>query len=181
MNTLALQGDINNVDARTDSLTSLANRLEFDEKLTSLVDQNVPFGLLMFDIDDFKKINDTYGHHAGDVVLVEIALTLSGRVRQSNQDGNDIVARFGGEELAILLPNIPNPEKIKEIGESIVSLVRERVGVSDANGHNQPITLSAGGGMYQPNEGQKNFFNRVDGALYDAKKSGKNRMVLSSS
>ncbi len=176
MSSLALQRDIANEEAkgaRKDPLTQLNNRGVFDEELGLLSRQNEPFSLFMLDLNDFKGLNDKYGHKAGDIVLAEISLTLSGKVRQT-----DVVCRWGGDEFGILLPGLSDTERMRTIGQSIVEAVASRGVLIDEQ--NIPVTISAGGGIYKPDEGQIPFFKRIDKALYSAKEAGKNRLVLSS-
>ena len=131
------------------------------------------FSLIVFDIDHFKLVNDTYGHLAGDIVLIEAAEILKNSFR-----GIDMVARYGGEEFVVLCAETP-PEKI--------SLVAERARESIAksffkleNGVNIQITISAGVSSY-PGDGSTttDLFEAADKCLYEAKKQGRNRVVLS--
>jgi len=155
-----------------DQLTSLYNHNFFysrlDEEFERAVRYETTLSLIMMDIDNFKNINDTYGHRVGDMVLKEIAAMIKRGVRKT-----DVVARYGGEEFAVILPHtklqgaLDEAERIREMVEShaYAGLTADR------------ITLSFGVAVY-PN-GSKlinsgDFVNMADDALYEAKKSGKN-------
>jgi diguanylate cyclase (GGDEF)-like protein len=107
--------------ARTDALTGLANRRHFDEQLRRVVAETDRFGgtssLVLVDIDEFKKVNDTYGHEAGDELLKHVAGVLVGRVRQT-----DTVARLGGDEFVVLLRGV-DPAQARELAREIPELV----------------------------------------------------------
>lgn len=126
--------------------------------------------LIMLDIDDFKSVNDNYGHQEGDRVLVEFAGAIKGQVRDS-----DICCRFGGEEFVAILPFTDNPETATEIAERI----REKAQAIKCG--DRGITISAGvvvcdSEVYTPRQ----LIEEADRALYKAKKDGKNRVVVAS-
>jgi len=157
--------------ARTDALTGLANRRAFDERLEQLVLHADRFGhslsLILADVDHFKNVNDTFGHEAGDVVLKSIAHTLQEGVRAV-----DVCARFGGEEIAILLPQTAMGGAFE-----LADRLRKAVGEQPihASGEEIPVTISCGVATYP--EGvltKEQLFAAADRALYDAKSAGRN-------
>lgn len=157
--------------ARTDALTGLANRRAFDEQLAQLVAHADRFGhsvsLILADVDHFKKVNDTWGHEAGDVVLKGIARTMQEAVRAV-----DVCARFGGEEIAILLPQTT-------LGGAVELADRLRKAVAAkpflALGEEVSVTVSCGVACYPEGVITKEaLFAAADRALYDAKNAGRN-------
>ena len=159
---------------RVDGLTQLANRVYFDEKLTELINlQNRyhdPFSLLMIDVDDFKMINDSLGHQAGDRILKGIALKLKASIRES-----DFIARFGGDEFALILSKTKNPPAI-EVGWKICRLMQESRFLLDKKEFS--LTLSIGVAEVTVGDTPDSLINRADGALYRAKQEGRNRAIL---
>jgi diguanylate cyclase (GGDEF)-like protein len=161
--------------ANTDGLTSLLNRHAFDERLarelyrakTDL--RSIP--LLLADIDFFKRVNDTLGHPAGDKVLRRVADALRRVLRPS-----DILARFGGEEFAIMLRE-PDLHQATEVAE------RLRVEVADLKRlpGDLRITISIGLALSAPGESHEQLINRCDQALYRAKSEGRNRVCIAPS
>jgi diguanylate cyclase (GGDEF)-like protein len=161
--------------ARTDALTGLSNRREFDEQLARVVAETDRFGgsssLIVADLDHFKKVNDTYGHDAGDAVLKHVAQILRDGVRTI-----DICARYGGEELAILLPQTPGKGAL-ELAERL----RQRIEGSPvtSNGTVIPVTASFGVATYpEPVPYGDWLFPAADKALYSAKEEGRNRVKV---
>jgi len=158
--------------ATTDALTGLPNRRYFDEYLGLLArrrraDDKV--GVLMIDIDRFKKLNDTYGHAVGDHVLREVAQAIAGAVREG-----DVPARFGGEEFVVLLRN-PGPRIAVEVGERVRRAVSEldlrRLGVPG-------VSVSVGVAVADgPEEELDEVIDDADRALYRAKRNGRDRVV----
>src|SRR4029079_10245425 len=132
--------------ARTDALTRVPNRREFSERLGVALAGEDALGVLMVDVDHFKRVNDEHAHQAGDDVLVQVAVRLRSAVR----DG-DCVARWGGEEFAVLMPGIAAPEVLREAAE------RVRLAVSAApmivGGSLGRITVSVGGALRSPGQG----------------------------
>ena len=143
--------------ATTDALTGLNNRRMFDHSLQlelAIVERReTPLSLLVLDVDHFKRINDTHGHEVGDTVLVAIAQVLSGCARVI-----DIVARVGGEEFAVILPNT-DTEGALEVAE------RMRTAVGQASWLAQPATISIGVATLQPAEDASSLYARADAAL----------------
>ena len=155
--------------ARIDGLTGVLNRTTFMELLHDEIRHSQllssPLTLLILDIDDFKKVNDTYGHLVGDGILKNIGATMTRTLRR-----NDIIARYGGEEFAVLIPFAPMSE-----GRQAAEKIRACLAAMVVPDHPR-ITVSIGCAEYQPGEPQEGFFKRTDDALYMAKKSGKNRV-----
>ncbi|MCA0992333.1 diguanylate cyclase [Pseudalkalibacillus hwajinpoensis] len=161
--------------ATIDPLTGLNNVRSFDEALNRAVqaaatDENKPLSLLVIDIDHFKKVNDTYGHAAGDIVLKQFGKTLRSAARL-----NDVVSRNGGEEFTILLGDCSNREAL-EIGERVRAIIEENsfMITKDISIH---ITASIGASTFPetvPTPSQ--LYREADEALYQAKRSGRNRI-----
>jgi len=156
--------------ADTDGLTGLYNRRYFNEKLEDLVyetmqDADSAMSLIMLDVDNFKKYNDTYGHPAGDRLLKKLARVISEVVREE-----DIVARYGGEEIAVILKKCHN-ELALEIAERIRSSVQQ---IRDLE---CPITVSVGVGTLPDHaKDSKTLLDFTDQSLYHAKHTGKNKV-----
>ena len=152
----------------TDKLTSIYNRNRFEIVLGAWIKnkRHDPFSLLLFDIDDFKKVNDCLGHTAGDQALVKIAEIISAHIRDE-----DIFARWGGEEFVILFDST-GIEKASELAERL-----RRVVEVNPWGEAGKITISIGVAEYRQNETIVEFVNRADEKMYEAKKSGKNQVV----
>ncbi|MBS4068663.1 MAG: diguanylate cyclase [Sulfurimonas sp.] len=155
----------------TDPLTKLYNRAHFDEVVNFIVKHqrkaDTDFVLVITDIDHFKSINDTYGHQVGDEALISVANTLKDSLRE-----DDLIARWGGEEFVIMLKNVTLDE-----AKIIIEKVRASV---EKNKINDTISVTASFGItkYILGEDIKKTFKRVDDALYEAKKSGRNRAIL---
>jgi diguanylate cyclase (GGDEF)-like protein len=157
--------------ASTDALTGLANRRAFDEQLEQLLAHADRFGhsvsLILADVDHFKRVNDSWGHEAGDVVLKSIAKTLSDGVRAV-----DVCARFGGEEIAILLPQTSLPGAA-ELADRLRKAVAAKLILTA--GEEIRITISCGVACYPEGVLTKEaLFAAADKALYDAKSAGRN-------
>jgi diguanylate cyclase len=162
--------------ATTDALTGLWNRRSFEDKLahhmTRCQQTDGGLSLVMLDIDDFKQVNDTYGHLTGDDLLRIIAKTLKDFVK-----GKDIVCRYGGEEFVILLPDTPLMGAVT-VAENIrkhfsqMSWKQKSTGASMGR-----VTLSAGVSAARSGETMETFVQRADVALYQSKKLGRNRVT----
>jgi two-component system, cell cycle response regulator len=158
----------------TDALTGVWNRRHFDLRLEEELERSSrflePFGLLLLDVDGFKPINDVFGHPAGDFVLVELSRRLQDVTRSV-----DVVARFGGEEFALILPRTET-EGARLVGEKIRTAVARQP--FDAVGQSIPVTVSVGVATY-PDGGvdARTLLAAADEALYEAKANGKNRVV----
>ena len=159
----------------TDGLTGLFNRRYFYKHLEIEIARakryRNTFSLMLFDIDNFKKINDTYGHQAGDEVLHEMS-----RILKSGSRETDIVARYGGEEFIIILPNTLEEEAVS-LANRIKSTVEHNI-FSINNSEGVSITLSGGISSYPRNASDaKSLLYAADSALYSAKAAGKNKII----
>jgi diguanylate cyclase (GGDEF)-like protein len=158
----------------TDQLTGLYNRRHFDQELLLLLSRadqrNQPLSLIVADVDHFKRVNDTYGHEAGDAVLQAIAGTVLRQVRNGAE--GDLCARYGGEEVAILLPGLPAVEAV-EVAERLRRTIAAKP-VAYA-GQRIAITASFGVACYPETvSAHAAFFPAADKALYQAKAGGRN-------
>jgi diguanylate cyclase (GGDEF)-like protein/PAS domain S-box-containing protein len=151
-----------------DPLTGLPNRALFNDRLSSAIAtaqrQDTPLSLLMLDLDGFKAVNDTRGHHAGDLVLVEIASRLSGTLRES-----DTAARIGGDEFVLMLPATPLLGAI-EASRALVDFIVAPIAIEG-----KPLTVGASIGIAVfPNHGRdaQVLLAAADSAMYEAKRSG---------
>ena len=160
--------------ARTDTLTGLPNRAAYDDHLDKEFERwaryQQGFSVAIGDLDFFKRINDTYGHLAGDKVL-----RLISRVLTKNLRASDFVARFGGEEFVILMPSTEADE-----GAKAIEKLRESISKSPFNFHGQPVTITMSFGVTQTRESDTKdaLFDRADAALYKAKQEGRNRVCI---
>ncbi|MDY0302066.1 MAG: sensor domain-containing diguanylate cyclase [Trichlorobacter sp.] len=157
--------------ARVDFLTGIYNRRMFEQMMDAEIARQQRYGftlaLIMFDIDHFKRVNDTLGHAGGDLVLQKIAELVSCRIRS-----HDIFCRWGGEEFIILLPSSSLCQ-----AAVLAEILRSMVEQHDFKNSMQ-ITLSFGAAEYQCKEPPHNFIKRADTALYKAKQQGRNQVVL---
>jgi len=160
-----------------DGLTGTYNRRAFDDRLQSLVERNLihrqDFALLVLDIDDFKSVNDTYGHPVGDRVILAVANTCNQMVRS-----DDFLARYGGEEFVIILPGASRrnaAKKAKQICQTINS-TRYTLG-SDAVEESLSLTVSIGVAAFKRGDTAATVLERADLALYKAKHAGKNSVI----
>lgn len=159
--------------ARLDPLTGVANRKSFDEHFAQdnvrRTQGGAPVGLLLWDIDSFKLINDSYGHRAGDRVLQRVAACFKAALRAS-----DFVARIGGEEFAVLLRGLKLAEAV-----NIANQLRTTVEGLRFHFRGTPVrvTVSCGVTELSPDDAPERAFDRADGALYRAKNAGKNLCV----
>jgi diguanylate cyclase (GGDEF)-like protein len=162
-------------NARTDPLTGLANRRGFNERFEQVVSETDRYGgtaaLIMVDLDFFKKVNDTYGHDAGDKVLVAVANVL-----REGRRTVDLAARLGGEELAVLLPQT-DAGGAREVAERLRQRI-EALRIS-APPSEFRVTASFGIGEYGARSGvPKQVLDHADRALYEAKRNGRNRVEV---
>ena len=166
--------------AKRDFLTNLPNKRAFKEKYKTTIGRGVPFGMLLVDVDHFKKVNDEYGHLTGDKVLIQMGLIMTSNLRETREKENfDVIARIGGEEFGILLPGVKSNVDLDNVAKRIKSSFDDPLFVKvGGEGKKVPITISIGGGLYQGEEVEQ-FFDKVDqGALYQAKVQGRNRIVI---
>ena len=164
------------IDSQTDGLTSLANRKYFDRELERCIAEatggNEQLCLLLLDIDHFKRINDTFGHMAGDEVLRVVAHAF----RQHVQPG-DVAARLGGEEFAIIFPKAPLRAALK-VAEQIRSRIKAMHFLKRSTGESiGNVTVSGGMATYRTGEAPWSLIQRADLCLYAAKRHGRNRVV----
>ncbi|SFL14312.1 diguanylate cyclase (GGDEF) domain-containing protein [Paenibacillus sp. 1_12] len=159
--------------AKTDALTDLYNHMSFHEYLDKLIDQgeryNFAFQLALLDIDHFKKVNDSFGHRAGDAVLKKVAQTIKSMVSL-----NDFPARYGGEEFAIIFTDMDLQEatlNLENIRKHIATQPHEEL-----NG--QAVTISIGVYDFQKGITKEMLFKGTDEALYEAKRSGRNQTII---
>ncbi len=156
--------------SETDSLTGIYTRSKFDREIESWIDlanrYNHALSIIMFDIDDLKKINDNYGHLAGDLVLSK----LTGVVKKSLRK-TDVFARWGGDEFAILLPHTGRLQAF-ELAERIRSLISDTI--FDPAGS---VSCSFGVTSFRRGDTMDSFLSAADRRLYEAKKSGKNVVI----
>ena len=159
---------------REDQLTGSLNRRGLDdvfERETARSDRRgTPLCIALLDLDDFTRLNDTYGHQAGDSALKHLVKIVKDALRSM-----DVIARFGGEEFLILLPETT----VEAASQTMTRLQRELTKHFFLHDNEKVlITFSAGVALRQPNEEQSALIKRADQAMYEAKKSGKNRVVV---
>lgn len=163
--------------ARTDRLTGLANRHYFDQKIKEEVNYSdftgMPLNVLMFDIDNFKKFNDTYGHVLGDKLLILFSDIIKQNIRNT-----DIPVRYGGEEFLILIREL-DVFIAKNIGERIRRQLEKQQIYIDERGERVKVTVSCGIAQYPKDSTDiREVIEYADIALYHAKKTGKNTVVV---
>jgi diguanylate cyclase (GGDEF)-like protein/putative nucleotidyltransferase with HDIG domain len=160
--------------ARTDVLTGAANRREFRNRLAPLLARKhrvAPITLALLDIDHFKAVNDTYGHPAGDEVIVEVARRLAGMLGP-----DDLAARWGGEEFAVYLHGVGDAPTARARCEELrLAIANEPVRMMQGE---LQITISIGAAIAVADDSADELIDRADGALYQAKRSGRNRTRL---
>ena len=163
------------INANYDLLTGLPNRLMFREKLEQALKHSKrtgkPFSLFFIDLDKFKRVNDTLGHEMGDLLLKQVAVRISTNIREM-----DVVARMGGDELTVILPDIDNAEQSKMIAEKLLTELQKPFKLKQTTYHASAsigITLS-------PQDSTKPdvLMKNADLAMYAAKKSGGNQFSL---
>ena len=158
-----------------DPVTGLRNRQFFDEVMEQewrrAERQKYPVALLMLDIDHFKKVNDTYGHLAGDICLEGVAGCMSELFKRPS----DVVARFGGEEFIVILPYMEH-EEAREFAEKVRAVIEETS--FNADDHVIDVTVSIGVATMVPDElnSPRQLIAQADAAMYKAKASGRNRV-----
>ena len=157
--------------ATHDSLTDLPNRTLFTERLSAAASRadrsGKLFAVLFLDLDNFKRVNDAFGHRLGDELLSEIASRLAGVLR-----GSDMVARFGGDEFAVLVEGLDSPISVVPVLEKIIAQVAHPITLQASQ---VAVTTSIGVSLYPENgEGADDLLQAADTALYSAKSAGKN-------
>lgn len=160
--------------AMSDALTGLPNRRAYEQRLEQELARwkrfAEPLALVVWDVDNFKKINDVFGHKAGDRALALIARILREGMRET-----DFIARYGGEEFVMLLSGAQQEDAVR-----VSDMLRERIENAGMHSHNQPVNITLSGGLAMLSEGDdaEKLFERADKAMYRAKQSGKNRVVV---
>ncbi len=158
------------LQATTDPLTGVFNRLKFNQELAAEMDRSAryktPLALVMYDIDHFKAVNDTHGHHAGDQVLTGMCRIVAGHIRQT-----DVLTRWGGEEFMILAPNCDGRQAF-ELAEKLRRLIEQFVFAKVGT-----VTCSFGVTQFQDGDTAETLTSRADTAMYAAKRNGRNRVV----
>lgn len=158
---------------REDQLTGSLNRRglddAFDREMARSARRRSPLCIALLDLDDFKRLNDTYGHSAGDQVLIHLVRVIKDTLRSM-----DVIARFGGEEFILVLPETPLDEAVQTVTRVQRELTKQ---IFMYDNQRLLITFSAGVALRAPNEDQQAMVKRADEALYKAKRAGKNRVV----
>jgi two-component system chemotaxis family response regulator WspR len=162
-----------------DGLTGLSNRRYFNEYIAGqwklAIREHSSFSLLMIDVDNFKRYNDSYGHLAGDEVLKSVATAM----QKSFLRPTDLLARFGGEEFVVILPATP-PDAVRSLGEKVRRNVETLHIPHSGSTVGAYLTISVGGAATIPKKDESflALIATADAALYEAKGSGKNRVVI---
>jgi two-component system, cell cycle response regulator len=159
-------------DAQTDALTGLLNRRSLHSQVTSRCEAKERFGVLFMDLDHFKAVNDKHGHEMGDRVLVAVASVLKGALRPG-----DVVGRYGGEEFVAIVSGA-GPESARLVAERLRGSIETML---PPKGGPSQLTLSIGTTVFDPrqrDERTEDLLHRADMALYAAKRTGRNRVVL---
>jgi diguanylate cyclase len=156
-----------------DALTRIPNRLAYEQRLEDEMDRFRRFGqpvcIATCDIDHFKRVNDSYGHRAGDKVLQVVAECLAASVRNT-----DFVARYGGEEFVFLLPG-----STLEDATALLNRIRERISEVGFHFRGTPVSVTVSGGVtaFRAEDVAEDAFDRADKAMYHAKDTGRNRVI----
>ena len=167
------------VHSRTDGLLQIANRACFDDRLAqacaSAFRHERPLGLLMIDVDHFKRYNDTHGHQAGDACLQAVARAVARALPRST----DLLARYGGEELAVVLPDT-DAEGVGSVARRVVEAVAAQALPHPSSGVAAHVTVSVGGVSHVPEskDAGPRLLAAADAALYGAKAAGRNRWLM---
>ena len=168
---ILVEKDIYKELSEIDALTQVYNRRAMDAKLTELLNlakrYNRPLSLIMFDIDRFKNINDTFGHETGDLILKELAAAAKENLRTT-----DFFARYGGEEFMVIAPET-SLKTAKELAERLRLKIHEhdfKIGIN--------VTISLGVTSLTAEDSEQSIINRADSALYKAKEGGRNLVCI---
>lgn len=161
--------------ADIDPLTTLFNRRYIEFQLENAASEyhrfKKNFGVLFIDIDDFKKVNDTYGHSVGDEILKTIAKTISGNIQAT-----DYVGRWGGEEFIVVLRGVNLLKDLLKISERIRILSKNSSYLHE--GKEIGVTISIGGSLFNGDEKTNSLIDRADKLMYQAKQTGKNKSII---
>ncbi len=165
-----------NSEATTDALTKVNNRRAFDMEIEHLISASKmearPLCMLLLDIDHFKQFNDKFGHMIGDKVLRFVATLMKKSVK-----GSDMVARFGGEEFAILLPETDYKGALSVAENIRDKLAKQTLSDSAEKMQLGTITVSIGAASYRYGEQAEELIHRADNCMYEAKRQGRNRVI----
>jgi diguanylate cyclase (GGDEF)-like protein len=168
---LNTQIKINKDISYVDSLTKIKNRKAYDEKLKELVNlykrYKTIFSIAILDIDDFKKVNDTYGHSVGDIALKDMAQVLKSSIRSS-----DMLYRIGGEEFVVIFPNTTLAKS-----KVVIEEIRKKVKTDFKVAENYTLTLSIGITEINSKDSEDSIFGRIDTFLYHSKNNGKDKVI----
>ena len=156
------------LQATTDHLTGVLNRRAFEAKVRDLRDEDVPFSLVMADLDNFKQLNDAHGHEAGDRALRVFVSVLRSVLRPS-----DLACRYGGEEFVLALPQCEGPAALR-----VTERIREALALAALDGTVPGFTCSFGVAGPRPGASLQDLVNEADAALYEAKHAGRDRSVM---
>lgn len=158
--------------ATIDPLTGVKNRRSMDEELNLAAAHaertGIPYALVMLDIDHFKQVNDEYGHGVGDEVLVDLVMLIKQSTRKSDE-----LFRYGGEEFVLMLPGVDGAGLVA-VMNNLQHILRKKMAHPGG-----PITVSVGVALLKHGEGVDSWLERADGALYEAKETGRDRVVYS--
>ena len=161
--------------ALTDPLTGAGNRQLVEGRLRAVIAEcqhtKGSAGLLFMDVDNFKRINDIYGHRSGDRVLRMVADTLSYAIRST-----DTIGRWGGEEFIAILNNVDDEDALRNIAEKARILVE--LSRLDINDQNLTVTVSIGATRLRPDDTPESLVDRADGLMYQSKKAGRNFVTI---
>jgi len=153
-----------------DSLTGIFNRYKIDSALKQQIAyskrSNTPLSIIFFDIDHFKRINDTYGHQAGDEILKKLTVLIKEHLREY-----DIFGRWGGEEFIIILPDTSVKQAVK-VAQKLKSIIEK-----NKFKYIDKLTCSFGVTELKPEDNSDSFLTRVDSLMYEAKKRGRNKII----
>ncbi|MZG31250.1 MAG: GGDEF domain-containing protein [Nitrospinae bacterium] len=171
---LAKKLEQSEAQALLDPLTNVLNRSAFNMKVGQMIHEfkryKEEWALLILDIDHFKKFNDDYGHQLGDKVLKSVAGTVRDSIRVSDQ-----IFRYGGEEFVVILSRVNN-KTTPQLAEKICREVERDYFVH--NEQKLKVTISIGGAVVTDNDTEQSLFERADKAMYKAKHTGRNRVVM---
>lgn len=156
--------------AHQDGLTQTANRRALEDHLQHAVAQQIPFSIIILDVDYFKRYNDNYGHQAGDKCLANVADALKSAVRTSE----DLVARYGGEEFVIMLPHA-SQQDTERVAQRIQQCLAEKALPHEKSEVSGWVTVSMGLANSENGKSAHEIIATADAALYRAKQSGRNR------
>ena len=156
-----------------DPLTQVHSRYAYDHRIDEEFGRwlryDLPLSFAIWDVDHFKRVNDTYGHKAGDRALTKLAQLVRSKLRDS-----DFLARIGGEEFVVLMPGLAVEQASIAVTKLITTV--EAAGFN-YRGERVPITISSGVTEFRPGDEPDVVYGRADRALYDAKTAGRNRMI----